>query len=114
MIADFYVAQGSLSPSVQDVLLDENKAPLDVTGMDSVVFRMRLLDRSRPAITGTAVVIDPTGADATLKGAVRYDWLAGQTEVPGLYQVEWLTSTAGAPETIANNVKSTLWIAPRV
>lgn len=110
MIADFHVGQGDDSPSIEAGLLDENGDPIDGTGVSSVRFRARLMDKSRPAITGTAVVV--TESPLT----VRYDWPvgAGQTAVPGLYEVEWVDTTGGRTETFSNNNKSTLWIAPRV
>jgi len=109
MIADFYVGQGDLSPSPETPLRDENKVPLDLSDYDpTVVFRMHLLDRSRPAIVTTALI------DLSVTPhVVRHDWHVGETDVPGLYQIEWTPTKNGRPETFANNNKSTLWIAPK-
>lgn len=110
MKADFHVGQGDLAPSLETPLYDENDEALDLTNYDSTAgFRMRLVDKSRPAIETTATV------DLTqTPHVVRHYWSPGETDVPGLYLVEAVGTKNGRPETFSNNNKSTLWIAPRV
>lgn len=112
MISDHHVGQGDLSPSIVATLKDETGAPLPLDGYDSITFRMRLMDKSRPAIVGGAAMV--ATVDGGGVGDVQHDWASGETEVPGLYEVEWRGVKAGRPETFSNNNKSTLWIAPRV
>jgi len=107
MIADHHVGQGDLEPSIGTTLKDENDIAINLTGY-TVAFRMRLVDKSRPAFVGTAVVVNAT------TGEVRHDRVPGETDVPGLYEVEWPATKLGRQETFSNNNKSALWIAPKV
>lgn len=114
MIADFYIGQGDLSPSIVEILEDENGNPVPQADSDGVRVRMRLVDKTRPAIEGPAFWQDPTGTDPTLLGVAQHDWQPGETDVPGLYELQWLTSTAGIPETYSNNKVTTVYVHPKV
>ena len=76
-------------PSIQTTLGFDGGGVPALTG--SVAFIMRATGSTGPpAIKAPAVVVD---ADA---GTVRYDWQAGDTDLPGEYLAEWeVTDTAG-------------------
>jgi hypothetical protein len=108
MKADFHMGQGDLFPSMAITLLDEDDEPFPIPPGSTVTLRMRLVDRSRPRITGAVVVVDD--GSAAKAGQTRHDWVAGETDIPGLYLVQVLVNTAGRPQSFANTDISTLWI----
>lgn len=81
----FYVKQGSTSPSIVTTLLDSTGAAVDVSGADSITFRMDGPD----LITGAAALDDGPN------GVVRYDWAVGDLDTWGGYAVEWVVDDNG-------------------
>lgn len=90
--APFAIRQGTTSPSLTATLTDGNGAPIDLTSMVSVTFRMRRVVGGA-LVTGAAVVTSPS------LGGVRYDWAAGDTAVAGTYKAEFLGTYANGKTT---------------
>lgn len=102
MTPDFSLVQGDRAPSITATLTDATGAAVNLTG-GTVTFKMRILDESRPAITGVATIVNAA------TGAVRYDWASGDTDTPGVYLASWTLTLAGKPQTFpAYRVKRVL------
>ena len=86
-MADFYIAQNDLLPSLKAILLDtDGKTPIDLTGCD-VAFRIQLADGTGTVFGGDCEIVgDPT------EGVVQYDWQAGNTAKDGVYRAEWVVT----------------------
>lgn len=68
--------------------------PVDLTGIDSVAFIMRMYGADAPKVEATAEV---TNAEA---GEVRYITSDGDLDTAGIYRVEWeVTFSPGRIET---------------
>ncbi len=95
--ANFYIKRDDLLPSISATLRDAS-GPVDLTGA-TVTFRMRAYGGSgAPKVEALATIVD---AEA---GEVRFDWLAGDTDTPGFYEVERRAVLAsGKAMTFPNN-----------
>lgn len=98
----FNLKRGDTSAGLRYTLLP---SPISLAGA-TVVFSMRLRGLTVPKIARAAAVIE----DAA-NGVVRYDWQAGDTDTPGLYEAEFeVTYADGAVETFPNSD----WIIIRI
>jgi hypothetical protein len=79
--------KGRLGPSLEDTIYIDD-SPFNLTGY-TVTFSMRLLDSGAVLVTGSATIVDAT------TGQVRYDWVAGNTDVAGRYVFWWTLTTGG-------------------
>lgn len=91
-MSDFTIKQGDRLPRLRQVLTDGANAPLDLTGVTAVTFRMRPQNGGPlVTLTGTAAVVAPATS-----GTVEYSWGAGDTATRGDYFGEWVLTYAGA------------------
>lgn len=108
---DFEITQGDLLPSFR-VQIKEDGAILDLT--TAVSADVIIYNDIGGGVPGTALLNLPAVIETPkTNGIVRYDWVAGQTNNPGLYliQVEimWPSSK---PETAPTGAKWTMTIWP--
>lgn len=82
MEPELFVVQGDTAPSFFKQLLDQNNAAPDLTGK-TVTCTVKPEDGCRRASTTTATVVDARG------GYVRHDWVAAETQSPGLLLVSF-------------------------
>lgn len=80
---DFFIKRGDRLPALQTTLLN-NGAPIDLEGL-TVRFKMRRAFGGSLRVDAAAQIVNPPGND----GMVRYDWAAGDTDIPGWYESEW-------------------------
>ena len=95
----FDMKQGDLKPALQVTLKDGDGVAVNVTGA-TVKFSMRnQATRALKINEGTVTLV------TAASGIVRYDWVAGDTDTPGLYDAEFEVTYAGpaGPETFPNN-----------
>lgn len=114
MSADFWLKRSDLAPSITATLVDADGVALDIQGVD-VTFAMRYLQPSGAwDVEGTVYAAATNlqsgdGSDGS-KGQVRYDWVTGDTDIPGGYKAEWSVDFAGdKPGSFPNNGYT--WIA---
>ena len=90
-MSDFVIKQGDRLPKLRQVLTDGAGAPLDLTGVTGVAFRLRA-QRGGALVTlaGSAAVVAPAAS-----GVVEYSWGAGDTAAVGAYFGEWVLTYAG-------------------
>jgi hypothetical protein len=84
------VKQGDLFPDVEDIVLDENGAVVDVTGA-TIKFSMR------PARDPATVSLDEQDGSVVNgpQGKIKYQWLSGQTDITaGTYEGEFTIDPA--------------------
>ena len=94
-MADFTIKAHDRLPSIQADLFDSLGSPAPLISATSVRFVMRLASGgAAPKVNAPAVIVD------AVKGTVRYDWVAADTDTPGTYQGEWaVLYTGGLPRT---------------
>ena len=91
----FSIRQNDTSPSLQALLKDADRNPIDLTGA-SVRFHMK-------AVGGAVKVDQPMTIVDQSNGVVQYDWVAGDTDTVGTYYVEFeVTYSDSAIETFPN------------
>lgn len=79
--------QGDLLPSITHPCTLAG-APVNLTSA-TIAFRFRS-QAGGMVHTGAGVVLDPPEA-----GIVKYDWQTGDTDVPGVYNAEFVATIAG-------------------
>ena len=96
-----YILSGKLSPAVDLFVTRKSTGlPYDFTGHTAVTFSMRKTNSSTSIVKGkTALIISPATA-----GHLRYQWVAGDTDDPGIYKGHFAAIDAlGSPVGIPND-----------
>lgn len=94
---EFSIKVGDRLPIMTAQLLDENDAPVNLTGA-TVRFLMRPKYQSSVKINAAAVIV------AALTGDVSYAWTALDTDTPGSYWGEFeVTFSGGLKATFPNS-----------
>lgn len=102
------ITQGDQLPALDVQLLDASGDPVDVSGADSVVFRVQLSDRSRQASVTTATIVNARG------GFVRHQWLATETNLAGFLLVNVVVVTGGLAQTYPVGQYLVVQVLPRL
>ena len=110
-MADFWLKEGDLVPSITATLEDSAGNPIDINTA-AVTFVMREFDAPSPIIERAAANEQVGDGSDGSKGKVRYDWVAGDTDTPGGYRAEWRVLFGDGPGTIPNNRYVTVAILP--
>lgn len=103
----YAIKEGDLEPPLEAILFKSaGGAPLDLTTAEGVVAHVRCMeDDPPPLISREVLVVD---ADA---GVVRFEWEAGETDVPGLYEIEFeITWEDDRPQTVPTKSNQTFRI----
>lgn len=99
-MTDFHIKRGDTLPRIESTLKYERQGKeevVDLTGAQQVELIYRL---AKPISS----ISTPSDFPATIKvgtilnhkqGRVGYQWMAGDTAVPGVYQAEWRITFAG-------------------
>lgn len=82
--AEFKFKQNDTTPSIEAILKDANKLPVNLTGA-SVKFSMRVRPAGAVKVNGAAATIVGTATN----GRVRYDWTASNTDTADTYEGEF-------------------------
>ena len=84
------IKRGALSPPYRVILRGADKQPVDLDGW-TATFVMRLRGADTPTVEGDMEIVQEgdavTGTDI---GTAEYDWIAGDTDQSGIYDVELL------------------------
>src|SRR5688500_17423499 len=85
---------GDTPPVYADLteIVDGVEGPLNLTGA-SAEFLMRDIGGGLPDVAAPAVIESPP-----VNGVVRYDWGAGETDVPGEYEASFRITFAGGEQ----------------
>lgn len=94
-------------------------APVDLSTALDVWFIMRATAGDLVKVNSLAVIVDPAAVEGDEDfGAVRYDWQAVDTDLPGDFRAEWEVHWPGSgpgdvlPETFPTLGYSTVHIEP--
>jgi hypothetical protein len=82
--------------------VDENNQPIDLSSATSVGFVLTKDGDSTPSISAEATVVSPQ------IGLIRYPFQDGETDVPGMYRIEWKLDFSGSILTVPRN--DILWL----
>lgn len=93
---DFSIKRGSLYPALDAILKDEDDNVFSISGASSVMFILRPL-RTQTPITGAASIVDGPA------GHVRYEWAAGDTNIPGFADAEFKVFFGDGPMSFPSN-----------
>ena len=104
--ATYYAKQDDISSfTPKTVLRDGYGNPVDLTGA-TVRFIMRKYGASTPTVATAGEVVPPA-----TNGEVRYEWVAGDLDIPGLYLAEWeVTYAADEIETFPADGYIHVWV----
>lgn len=86
----FIINQGERLPPFEVTISDVN-GPVDLTGA-AVLLQYRLAG-TLPWVS--RAILDPSGFLDRVGGLIRYEWLAGETDIAGVYQVRYVVQFAG-------------------
>lgn len=89
------VKRGDTHPPIRATLKDEN-GPAPLTGA-AVTFFMKQVE-GRKYVSGTGTIVDASA------GKVEYQWVAGDTNTPGIYRGEF--EVRFAPGTVSETVET--------
>ena len=98
-----FMKKGNLQPPVEATLLDGNADPINLTGA-TIKMVMRKVS--------TGVVLEKTMVIVSaIAGTLKYDWVAGDTDNPGFYDIEFkITFSDTTSLTVPNNTYDRLEI----
>lgn len=102
--SDFIIKEGDNKPDLIVDLTDANGL-VNLDGLDEVRFHMRPIEGPTVVVDAVAEALQ-TGSDPnyTNKGRVKYEFQAGDTDVPGRYYGEFeLTYVSGEILTFPND-----------
>lgn len=99
------IKRGATSPAYRAILRQADKSPIDLSTTDHVNFVMCLRGESIPAVDAEAMILQVgdalTGTDI---GLCEYQWSPGDTDLDGIYDVEFaLYSANGVYARIPND-----------
>jgi hypothetical protein len=100
----FTIVEGDLRPA-QILYLKANGKPFDLTGATSVEFIFKSGGTRR---SGQATVLDAR------QGKIRYDWVDGDTDLPGDYACIVVVTIDDKEQTFPNGGVGTFKIAKRL
>lgn len=90
-MADFSIKAHDVLPTLRvQFITEENQLPVDLTSADFVHFIMVPAVGASPKVKALAEIEIPR-----TNGIVRYDWLTGDTNLPGEYLGEWQVTWVG-------------------
>jgi hypothetical protein len=93
----FLIKQNDTGPAMLATLQDASGAAVNITGA-LVRFHMRQIGSTQVKVDAAATIVAP------FDGAVRYNWLAADTDTVGSYQAEFEVTYADASiETFPND-----------
>lgn len=106
---DFKIKEGDTRPSLEAQLLDENREPRDLSGVESVNFHMEHVSTQETVVDASALITDE--AD----GKVSYVWSDGDTSAVGRHNAEFeLTYGGGETETFPNSGHIDVYITEQI
>jgi hypothetical protein len=112
-VADFFLRVGDTTSIIRTTLEDSTGAAVNIQGA-TVKFRVAPINGSGTPVINTAASNDQngTGVDGS-KGKVSYAWVAGNTNVSGLYLADWqVTYSGGGIQTFPNDSYILVRITP--
>lgn len=90
-MTDFTIKAGDRLPKLRQVLTDGAGAPLDLTSVTAVAFRMRpQRGGALVSLSGSAAIVSPATS-----GTVEYSWGTTDTATVDDYFGEWVLTYAG-------------------
>lgn len=82
------IKRGALSPPYRIVLRQANKQPIDLSGC-TATFLMRLRGADDPTVEAPMTILQEGDALTGINvGMAQYQWVTGDTDVSGIYDVE--------------------------
>lgn len=87
---------------------DTTKDPVDLTAASSAQFRMRLKGGATKVAATANITGDPTD------GLVYYNWVAGDTDTVGTYEVKVVLTIGGKPKTYPNSGYWTVTVTDQI
>lgn len=98
-MATFFLKQNDTSPSIQATLTDAGGTAVNIAG-SSVRFHMKNMTNGSIIVDRAATIVNAA------TGAVRYDWLAADTQKAGMFLCEFEVTYADTSiETFPNDDK---------
>ena len=91
-MADFYIKQNDLLPTLEAILQDIKGNPVDLGPASGIVFHLREENGSTLKIKDGVVVVDANPAT----GKVTYSWINTDTDTNGIFLGEFEVTWAGA------------------
>lgn len=100
------IKRGALSPPYRMVLRQANKQPIDLSGC-TATFLMRLRGADDPTVEAPMAILqegDVEDGTAINIGMAEYQWVLGDTDVSGIYDVEAeIVDPGGNPIRVPND-----------
>lgn len=109
-VIDRTLKQHDLWPPLETTLTDDGVS-IDLTNAVQVKLLMKTTTTSPVHLVSGIMTIDPD--QVVNRGKVSYDWIAGDTDTPDTYQVEFeITWPNAEPQTVPNEGYRTIVIEP--
>lgn len=83
------IKRNDTAPAITKSLVDADGAVVDLTGATVAVLMRDTLDSALKINLAAATVVTPA------TGAVSYQWVTGDTDTAGLFELEWVVTFAG-------------------
>lgn len=98
---EFTIKQGDRLPAFAAVVVDGDGEPVDISAGATARFKMRPAAGGAVKVNAVATIVDDGSEE--LRGHVRYDWAALDTDTAGDFDAEVEVTSAGLALTFPNH-----------
>ena len=114
-MADFYIRQDTITPVLRATITDDQGNPVNLTDATIMFVMASILDYEVKVQAAADVLVSDPADLGDDEPNVRYRWVEGDTDTPGVYRAEWqVTYGDGSTESFPNTGYLTVQVTEKL